>query len=147
MKKQKKSNVNFYLPTDVIVADEFKNDTNYKTVSVENIPKEKIGLDIGSESIQKFSEVIYSSKTILWNGPMGVFEMENFAKGTEKIAEALASVTEQGAISLVGGGDSASAVKKLGFYDKISHVSTGGGASLELISGIQLPAVTEISKK
>lgn len=137
----------FYLPEDVIVADEFKNDTNYKTISIENIPMDKIGLDIGEKSIQKFSNVIKSSKTILWNGPMGVFEMENFAKGTEKIADALAKSTKMGAISLVGGGDSAAAVKKLGYYDKISHVSTGGGASLELISGIELPAVAEISSK
>lgn len=139
--------IKFYLPEDVVVADEFKNDTNYKTVSIENIPTDKIGLDIGGKSIKQFSEIIKSSKTILWNGPMGVFEMENFAKGTEKIADALAKSTELGAISLVGGGDSAAAVKKLGYYDKISHVSTGGGASLELISGVELPAVAEISSK
>ena len=148
LEKAKNNNkVKFYLPKDVVVADEFKNDTNFETVSIENIPKGKIGLDIGEKSIQQFSEVIKSSKTVLWNGPMGVFEMENFARGTEKIADALAKSTELGAISIVGGGDSAAAVKKLGYYDKISHVSTGGGASLELISGIELPAVAEISQK
>jgi len=146
-KAKNNDKVKFYLPKDVVVADEFKNDTNFETVSIENIPKGKIGLDIGEKSIQQFSEVIKSSKTVLWNGPMGVFEMENFARGTEKIADALAKSTELGAISIVGGGDSAAAVKKLGYYDKISHVSTGGGASLELISGIELPAVAEISQK
>ncbi len=147
LEKAKNNKVNFYLPTDVVVADEFKNDTNFKTVAIENIPKDKIGLDIGEKTIQQFTEVIKSSKTVLWNGPMGVFEMDNFAKGTEKIADALAKSTETGTISLVGGGDSAAAVKKLGYYDKISHVSTGGGASLELISGIELPAVAKITSK
>ena len=146
-KAKNNDKVKFYLPQDVVVADEFKNDTNFETVLIKNIPSDKIGLDIGEKSIQQFSKIIKSSKTILWNGPMGVFEMDNFAKGTIKIAEAMAQSTEMGAISLVGGGDSAAAVKKFGYYDKISHVSTGGGASLELISGIELPAVAKITSK
>ena len=111
------------------------------------MPKDQIGLDIGPRTVKLFSEVIENSKTVLWNGPMGVFEMSNFAKGTEAVCAAVADATDQGAVSLVGGGDSAAAVKKLGFSERISHVSTGGGASLELISGLTLPAVAEIAEK
>jgi len=137
----------FVLPVDVVTAKKFENDALSTIVDVDEIPDDQIGMDIGPRTVKQFREVIQSSKTILWNGPMGVFEMPNFAKGTEKICEAVAEATDKGAVSLVGGGDSASAVKKLGFSDRISHVSTGGGASLELISGLTLPAVAEISKK
>ncbi|MBW6458741.1 MAG: phosphoglycerate kinase [FCB group bacterium] len=143
----KSSKVNFLLPTDVVVADAFDNDAASQIVNVENIPADKIGLDIGPESVKLFSAAIAESRTVLWNGPMGVFEMPNFAKGTEALCVAVADATGKGAVTLVGGGDSVAAVKKLGFSDKISHVSTGGGASLELISGLTLPAVAEISER
>lgn len=143
----KSSGVNFKLPVDVVAADAFENDSPAVTVSADKIPADKLGLDIGPETVKDFSNIINNSKTVLWNGPMGVFEMPNFAKGTEAIAKALADATDKGAVSLVGGGDSVAAVNKLGFADKMSHVSTGGGASLELISGLELPAVTKISEK
>jgi phosphoglycerate kinase len=145
--KAKKSGVNFLLPVDVVAADAFENEAPAATVPVDNFPADKIGLDIGQESIQKFADIISKSKTVLWNGPMGVFEMPRFAVGTEAVASALADATDKGAVSLVGGGDSVAAVKKLGYSDKMSHVSTGGGASLELISGLDLPAVAKISEK
>lgn len=143
----KESKVNFVLPIDVVTADKFDNDALSTIVDVDSISADQIGLDIGPRSVKQFSEIIANSKTVLWNGPMGVFEMPNFAKGTEAICAAVADATDKGAISLVGGGDSVAAVKKLGFSDRISHVSTGGGASLELISGLTLPAVAEISEK
>ncbi len=143
----KSSGVNFRLPVDVVAADAFENDAPAVTVPADKIPAGKLGLDIGPETVKVFSDIIQKSKTVLWNGPMGVFEMPNFAKGTEAIAKALAEATEKGTISLVGGGDSVAAVNKLGYSDKISHVSTGGGASLELISGLELPAVVKISEK
>ncbi len=145
--KAKKSGVNFLLPVDVVAADAFENEAPAATVPVDNFPADKIGLDIGQESIQKFADIISKSKTVLWNGPMGVFEMPRFAVGTEAVASALADATDKGAVSLVGGGDSVAAVKKLGYSDRMSHVSTGGGASLELISGLDLPAVAKISEK
>jgi phosphoglycerate kinase len=143
----KDSKVNFVLPVDVVTAVAFENDALSTIVDVDEVPADQIGLDIGPRTIKQFAEIIANSKTVLWNGPMGVFEMPNFAKGTEAICAAVANATDKGAISLVGGGDSVAAVKKLGFSDRISHVSTGGGASLELISGITLPAVAEISEK
>ncbi len=143
----KTSRVNFMLPVDVVAAGAFENDALSTIVDVDQIPADQIGLDIGPRTVKQFAEVIRSSKTVLWNGPMGVFEMPNFAKGTEAVCAAVAEATERGAVTLVGGGDSVAAVKKLGFSDKISHVSTGGGASLELISGLTLPAVAEISEK
>ncbi|MBN2780755.1 MAG: phosphoglycerate kinase [Candidatus Marinimicrobia bacterium] len=143
----KTSRVNFMLPVDVVAAGAFENDALSTIVDVDQIPADQIGLDIGPRTVKQFAEVIRSSKTVLWNGPMGVFEMPNFAKGTEAVCAAVADATEHGAVTLVGGGDSVAAVKKLGFSDKISHVSTGGGASLELISGLTLPAVAEISEK
>ncbi len=143
----KNSKVNFLLPVDVVTAGEFNNDALSTIVDVNEIPADQIGLDIGPRTVKQFSEVIANSKTVLWNGPMGVFEMPSFAKGTEAVCAAVAGATDKGTISLVGGGDSAAAVKKLGFSERISHVSTGGGASLELISGLTLPAVAEISEK
>lgn len=130
------------LPVDVVVAKEFKNDTEFKTVNIDNIPEDMMGLDIGEESIKLFSKEIKNAKTIVWNGPMGVFEMENFAKGTDAIAKAMA---ECEGITIVGGGDSASAVEKSGYGEKMTHISTGGGASLELLEGKILPGIDAIS--
>lgn len=143
MNKAKENGVAMVLPIDVVVAKEFKNDTEFKTVSVENIPNDMMGLDIGEESIELFQKVIEESKTIIWNGPMGVFEMENFNKGTFAIGEAM---VRSGAITIVGGGDSASAIEQAGLADQITHVSTGGGASLELLEGKILPGIDAISE-
>lgn len=144
LEKAKANNVSLLLPVDVVVAKEFKNDTEFKTVSIDNIPDDMMGLDIGVESIKLFSDEIRKSKTIIWNGPMGVFEMDNFNKGTFAIANAL---VESGGITIIGGGDSASAVEKAGVADKVTHVSTGGGASLELLEGKVLPGIAAISEK
>ena len=145
LEKVKKSNVKFLLPVDVVVADDFKNDSPSETVNVNNITSAKMGLDIGSETIKLFKEEILKSKTIVWNGPMGVFEMPEFAKGTFEIAKALAEATEKGAVTIIGGGDSAAAIAKAGLEDKVSHVSTGGGASLEFLEGKILPGVAALT--
>lgn len=137
----KANNVNLVLPTDIVVAKEFKNDTEFKNVSIENIPSDFMGLDIGIESTKSYAKLIEDSNTVLWNGPMGVFEMDNFAKGTIGVAEALATATSKGANTIVGGGDSVAAIRKLGFEDKVSHISTGGGASLEFLEGKKLPGI------
>lgn len=137
----KEKNVNLVLPIDVIVALEFKNDTEFENVSIDKIPENRMGLDIGAETVNKYRGLIESSKTLLWNGPMGVFEMDNFAKGTIGVAEALATATSKGANTIVGGGDSVAAIRKLGFEDKVSHISTGGGASLEFLEGKALPGI------
>lgn len=137
--------VNLSIPTDTIIADSFSNDANTKLSSVENIPDEWMGLDIGPETIKTFTDIIENSKTILWNGPMGVFEMENFSAGTKAIAEAVARATEKGAFTLIGGGDSVAAINKYGLKDKVSYVSTGGGAMLEYIEGKELPGVKAIN--
>jgi phosphoglycerate kinase len=129
------------LPVDSVVAREFKNDAEYKTVSVDNMPTDWIGVDIGPETITLFTQEIESAKTIVWNGPMGVFEMPNFAAGTLAIAQAMATATTNGATTVVGGGDSVAAVEQAGLADKMSHVSTGGGASLEFLEGKILPGV------
>ncbi len=144
--KVSKSKVKFVMPVDVVVADEFKNDSPSKVVSVNNIPADKMGLDIGPETIKLFSDEIAKAKTIVWNGPMGVFEMDNFAKGTNAIANKLVEVTSKGAITIIGGGDSAAAISKAGLDDKVSHVSTGGGASLEFLEGKILPGVAALSE-
>ena len=144
IEKAKEKNVKLMLPVDVVVAKEFKNDTEFKTLSIDSIPKDMMGLDIGEETIKVFSEEIKKAKTIVWNGPMGVFEMENFAKGTFSIAKAMA---ESEGITIVGGGDSASAVEKSGYSHKMTHISTGGGASLELLEGKVLPGIAAISDK
>ena len=145
LEKLSKSGVKFLLPVDVVVADEFSNDTPFETVSVNNIPPGKMGLDIGPESVKLFKEELLKSKTIVWNGPMGVFEMNNFAKGTFAIAEALAEATKAGAVTVIGGGDSAAAISKAGLENQVSHVSTGGGASLEFLEGKTLPGVAALS--
>ncbi len=145
LKKAEGSKIKFLLPVDVVVTSEFKNDSPSETVKVGNIPSDKMGLDIGNETIKLFTEEIMKSKTIVWNGPMGVFEMDNFAKGTFAMAKALAEVTEKGAVTVIGGGDSAAAITKAGLDDKVSHVSTGGGASLEFLEGKTLPGVEALS--
>ncbi len=144
LEKAKANNVSLLLPVDIVVAKEFKNDTEFKTVNIDNIPDDMMGLDIGEESIKLFSDEIRKAKTIVWNGPMGVFEMDNFNKGTFAIAKALA---ESDGITIIGGGDSASAVEKAGVADKVTHVSTGGGASLELLEGKVLPGIAAISER
>ena len=145
LKKAEGSKIKFLLPVDVVVASEFKNDSPAETVKADNIPSDKMGLDIGSETIKLFSEELMRSKTIVWNGPMGVFEMDNFAKGTFAIAKTLADATQKGAVTVIGGGDSAAAITKAGLDDKVSHVSTGGGASLEFLEGKTLPGVAALS--
>ncbi len=144
IKKAKEKGVQLLLPVDNVVADKFDNEAATRTTSVDDVPEGWMGLDIGPESIQKFNEVIAASKTILWNGPMGVFEMENFQKGTKSIALAIADATAKGAFSLVGGGDSVAAVNKYHLKDKVSYVSTGGGAMLEYIEGKELPGIKAI---
>jgi phosphoglycerate kinase len=136
--------VNVYLPVDAINADAFDANANTQSLKIDVTPDGWMGLDIGSETIKLFSEVIENSKTILWNGPMGVFEMEKFSKGTTAVALAVAKATEKGAFSLVGGGDSVAAVNKLNLADKISYVSTGGGAMLEYMEGKELPGIKAI---
>ncbi len=139
--------IKFLLPLDCVVADKFDNAAKKKTVKVENIESGWQGLDIGSETVKLFTNVIAASKTIVWNGPMGVFEMENFAVGTNAVAQALADVTKTGAITIIGGGDSAAAIAKAGLEKAVSHVSTGGGASLEFLEGKILPGVAALSDK
>ena len=142
--KAKANGVNLVLSTDSKIADAFSNDANTKYASNDNIPDGWIGMDIGPDSIKTFCEVIKSSKTILWNGPTGVFEMDNFADGSRAVAAAIADATAAGAFSLVGGGDSVACVNKFGYADKVSYVSTGGGALLEAIEGKKLPGIAAI---
>lgn len=144
VEKAKEKGIRLQLPVDTIIADKFANDANTKLSPVDNIPEGWMGLDIGPESIKKFESILMESKTILWNGPMGVFEMESFEKGTTSIAESLAKATGQGAFSLVGGGDSVAAVNKYNFDDQVSYVSTGGGAMLEYVEGKTLPGIAAI---
>lgn len=141
IEKSKETNTNILLPKDIVCADEFSNDAQTLICDNDQIPADMMGLDIGPKAIKEFSDIILNSKTILWNGPMGVFEMPNFAKGTFAIANALAKSTSNGSVSIVGGGDSASAIKKSRLLDFISHVSTGGGASLEFLEGKELPGI------
>ncbi len=133
------------LPVDVVAADKFENDAAYSTVDADKIPAYKIGMDIGSKTISLFKEEIQKAKTIVWNGPMGVFEMDNFAKGTFEVAKALAEATKKGAVTVIGGGDSAAAIAKAGLEKDVSHVSTGGGASLEFLEGKVLPGVEALT--
>ena len=140
----KAKGVQLLLPSDSVNAKEFNNNAIIQHSKIITIPDGFMGLDIGSDSITHFSKVILNSKTIIWNGPMGVFEMENFSNGTKKIGEAICKATKNGAFSLVGGGDSVAAVKQFGFAEKVSYISTGGGAMLEYLEGKQLPGVTAI---
>ena len=132
------------LPVDNMVGKEFNNDTESQVVQSNKIPDGWMGMDIGPETIKLYSEAIKKAKTVVWNGPMGVFEFANFANGTKEVAKAVA---ESGAISIIGGGDSAAAVEQLGFADKITHISTGGGASLEFLEGKVLPGIDVLMDK
>jgi len=144
--KAKEKGVAMLLPTDVILADNFANDANTQVASVESIPDGWMGLDIGPDSIKVFQEALADCKSVLWNGPMGVFEMSNFAKGTEAIAQTLAGLTGSGSTTIIGGGDSVAAVEQLGLGEKMSHISTGGGASLELLEGKELPGISALDE-
>lgn len=143
--KAKQNNVKFLLPVDVVVADKFDTDAQTQTVSVDAIPDNWMGLDIGPKTIDMYKAEVMNSKTIIWNGPMGVFEIEKFAAGTFEIAKSLAESTKQGAISVIGGGDSAAAIAKAGLDNEVSHVSTGGGASLEFLEGKELPGIAALN--
>jgi len=144
--RAKEKGVNLLLPVDNVIADKFANDANTNVANTGEIPDGWEGLDIGPETVKLFSKVIEESKTILWNGPMGVFEMDTFMVGTKGIADAVAKATEDGAFSLIGGGDSAAAVAKFGMTDDVSYVSTGGGALLEYMEGKELPGVKAINE-
>ncbi len=142
--KAKDKGVKILLPVDNVVADDFSNDANFKVVDSMAIPDDYQGMDIGPKSIEQFKETILAAKTIVWNGPMGVFEMPNFAKGTIAVAQ---MVADADATTIIGGGDSAAAVEQLGFADKMSHISTGGGASLEFLEGLELPGIACLEDK
>jgi phosphoglycerate kinase len=144
--KAKGKNVKIHLPADSVIADKFDANANTKIADNNNIPAGWMGLDIGPKAIQEFREVILNSGTILWNGPMGVFEMEKFQAGTKAVAEAIAQATQKGAYSLIGGGDSVAAINQFGYADKVSYVSTGGGAMLEFFEGKELPGIAAIKK-
>jgi phosphoglycerate kinase len=146
MEKAKAKGVNLILPIDTVIADDFSNTANQGLVNKGEIPDNWMGLDIGPKTRELFGKVILESKTILWNGPMGVFEMESFDKGTKAIAEYVAEATRKGAFSLIGGGDSAAAVNKFGYTDQVSYVSTGGGALLEHMEGKVLPGVAALAE-
>jgi phosphoglycerate kinase len=146
MKKAEEKGCKLILPTDVILADSFSNDANTAVAKVDEISGDWMGLDIGPDTLVTFAEEIRKSNTLVFNGPMGVFEMSNFAKGTVTVAELLAEATERGAITIVGGGDSVAAVNQAGLGDKVSHISTGGGASLELLEGKVLPGVAALTE-
>lgn len=142
--KAKEKGVDLLLPTDVVVADNFAADANAQTVSVEAIPDGWMGLDIGPDSVKVFQDALSSCKSVIWNGPMGVFEFDKFAVGTEAIARTLADLTKTGTTTIIGGGDSVAAVEKVGVAEQMSHISTGGGASLELLEGKELPGITAL---
>ncbi len=144
MEKAQQKGVELLLPVENVVAPEFKADAPATVVPSENIPDDQMGMDIGPKTVELFSEVIKKAKTVIWNGPMGVFEFPAFAEGTKAIAKAVA---ESGAITIIGGGDSAAAVEQLGYADKMTHISTGGGASLEFLEGIELPGIAALNDK
>jgi phosphoglycerate kinase len=135
------------LPVDVVVAGEMEEGAEAEVVGVDEIPQDKMGLDIGPRTVELFEQHILAARTIFWNGPMGVFEIDAFAKGTEGVARAVARTSERGATSVIGGGDSVAAVRKLGLEDEMSHISTGGGASLEYVEGKELPGVAALPEK
>ncbi|NET81255.1 MAG: phosphoglycerate kinase [Moorea sp. SIO1F2] len=143
--KAKERGVELLLPTDVVIADNFAPDANSQTVSIEAIPDGWMGLDIGPDSVKVFQDALADCKTVIWNGPMGVFEFDKFAKGTEAIANSMAELTKTGASTIIGGGDSVAAVEKVGVADQMSHISTGGGASLELLEGKVLPGIAALN--
>ncbi|MBI1939040.1 MAG: phosphoglycerate kinase [Ignavibacteriales bacterium] len=145
LEKFKSTKAKVLLPKDNVVAPEFKNESPSAVVDSDKIPSDKMGLDIGPKTVDEFKKVILESKTIVWNGPMGVFEFDNFAIGTNAVAAALAEATANGAVTIIGGGDSAAAISKAGLDDKVSHVSTGGGASLEFLEGKILPGVAALN--
>lgn len=147
LKKTSRSRCEFILPKDVLVADKFEEGADTQYVSIDEIPADWLGVDIGSKTIGEFEKILSTAKTVVWNGPMGVFEIPEFARGTEAIAKYLAEITAKGSVTIVGGGDSAAAVKKAGLSDKLSHVSTGGGASLEFLEGKILPGVAALTDK
>ena len=144
LKLAKEKGVEFLLPVDVVCADEFANDSPHDVYDIDSIPDDRMGLDIGPKTIALYKDALSKAKTIVWNGPMGVFEMENFAVGTKAIAECLA---ESDATTVIGGGDSAAAVTQFGLEDKMTHISTGGGASLEFLEGRELPGIAIIEDK
>ncbi len=145
LEKAKAKNVKVHLPVDAVIADEFSNDAERKEVDIYEIPEEWMGLDVGPQTRKNFHDVIINSRTILWNGPVGVFEMPNFAEGTIALGNSIAESTDLGAFSLVGGGDSVAFVKQNGYDDKVSYVSTGGGAMLESLEGLKLPGIKAIN--
>ena len=146
-KEAEQKEVNFLLPVDAVIAERFDNNASTRIISVEEgVPEDWVILDVGPKSIQIFSHSILGSGTVLWNGPMGVFEMEKFSKGTYAIAESLANATDSGSVTIIGGGDSAAAIKNFGLSERFTHVSTGGGASLEFLEGKELPGVNAITK-
>lgn len=147
MAKAEAKGVNLYIPVDAIVADKFDNDANRQEVAIGEIEHGWMGLDTGKQTSKDVAEIIENSKLILWNGPMGVFEMENFQQGTLDVANAIVHATEKGAFSLIGGGDSVAAINKFNLADKVSYVSTGGGAMLEYLEGIELPGIKAINQK
>ncbi|NMH89346.1 phosphoglycerate kinase [Flavivirga algicola] len=144
LKQAKEKNVQVHIPVDVIAADDFSNDANTQTLDINNIPDGWEGVDAGPKSRAQFHDIVMQSKTILWNGPLGVFEMESFAGGTIELGNSIAEATKNGTFSLVGGGDSVAAVKQFGFEKKVSYVSTGGGAMLESLEGKTLPGIAAI---
>ncbi|WP_066375347.1 MULTISPECIES: phosphoglycerate kinase [unclassified Anabaena] len=144
--KAKEKGVTFLLPTDIVSADKFAPDANATTVSIENIPADGMGLDIGPDSVKVFQAALADCKTVIWNGPMGVFEFDKFAVGTEAIARTLADISKTGTTTIIGGGDSVAAVEKVGLADQMSHISTGGGASLELLEGKVLPGIAALDE-
>ncbi len=146
LESAKSNNIKFMLPVDVVISDAFSNDANFRTVKFNEMPENWMGMDIGEETQKIFTDEILKSKTIIWNGPMGVFEMEKFSKGTRAIANSLSEATHKGAISIVGGGDSAAAVIQMHLKEKITHISTGGGASLEFLEGKELPGIAALKQ-
>ena len=145
LEKAEKKGVNVVLPVDVVIADKFAADANTKTVDVDKVPDGWQALDSGAKTSEEYVKALQGAKTVIWNGPMGVFEFDAFAKGTEAVARAVAQATKEGAISIVGGGDSIAALKKTGLSEKISHISTGGGATLELLEGKVLPGIAALA--
>ena len=141
MELAEEKNVQLVIPEDTVIAKEPEKNAETKTVFIEDIPQDWMGLDIGEKTIQKYKDIIADSKTIVWNGPMGMFEIDKFSTGTNEIAKALA---ESNATTIIGGGDSAAAIENIGLQDKFTHISTGGGASLEMLAGNELPGISII---